>query len=58
MLSGTHAWPGKRLDVGQDLTQVVGIMVDPFVEEVIDGEKPDFGVIATASKIIGRQRLH
>src|SRR5215204_4229150 len=53
-----HRGPGVRLNVGQHLAQMVGVVVNPLVQEVVDGQKSDFGVVSSAVEIIGCQRLH
>ena len=37
---------------------MVGVVVDPLVEEVVDGQESDFGVVPAAVEIGGRQCLH
>src|SRR5215204_2323616 len=37
---------------------MVGVVVDPLVEEVVDGQESDLGMIPAAGEISSRQSLH
>ena len=46
-----HVRPDVRLDVRQDLPLVVAIVVDPFGQEVRDGQPPHLGMAAGSREI-------
>ena len=45
----------ERLDVGEQLTEMIPVMVDPLVEQVADGQKPDLRVVAPALEVGGAE---
>ena len=50
-----HVGPRERLDVGEQLTEMIPVMVDPLVEQVADGQKPDLRVVAPALEVGGAE---
>src|SRR5690242_11003943 len=49
----THVRPRGRLDVGQQLSQVVPVVVNPLVQEIAHPEMADLRVEASAREIAG-----
>ena len=57
-LGVAHRRPGVGLNVGQHLAQMVGVVVDPLVQEVIDGQEPAYREVSVSVEVDGRQCLH
>src|SRR5437763_888376 len=56
-LAVAHVRPDVGLDVGQDLAEVVAVVMDPFVEEIADRQIADLRMVAAARQIRLAQAL-
>ena len=45
--------PQERLDVSFHLSEVIQIVVDPFMQQFTDANRPDFGVNPATLQVIG-----
>src|SRR5262249_34621650 len=53
LLRVPHVRPRPRLDVAEDLADVIPVVVDPFLEEVLDAEPAYLGVLAAPRQVAG-----
>src|SRR5262249_11214772 len=50
-LGVAHVGPDERLDVGQDLPEMVPVVVHPLVEEIADPQVPDARMLAAPAEV-------
>src|SRR5262245_39562630 len=55
LLTVPHVGPGIGLDVGEDLLEMVPIVVNPLVEEIAHAQVADRGMLAAAPEIAGAE---
>lgn len=46
-----HVGPGVRLDVGQDLAQVIPVVMDPLVQQIAHSEATHLGMFTSSSEV-------
>src|SRR5438045_367381 len=58
LLAVAHGRPHAGLDVGHRLSDVVAVVVHPFVEQLTHAKKSDLGMLAAALEIGLAERPH
>src|SRR5207253_10201654 len=58
LLRVTRVRPGPGLHVGEDLLDVVPVVVHPLLEEIGHAEPPDLGMLPAALEVGGGEAAH
>src|SRR6266478_5153050 len=58
LLRIAHVRPGPGLHIGEDLLDVVPVVVHPLLEEIFHAKPPDLGMLAAALEVGGGEAAH